>query len=458
MYEGCCTWPRFWSPTKKPVLLSRKAAGSNCTVRKELRLRSGFVCQVQSRVSADLFLASPSSSCCQKQKMMQVRKRCSAMAANVLRSQALISHSPSRWLGRITCWIGPPPCGGGSLRAMAHITGHKKTTKKNKKKRAAVFKKSNKKSAGMRPSKGAKPKAPFFETPLPADYPLGPNYQGSPNADNNKGEDVPPLMMKATGSRWAYVASAACEESGVRPELLFRGHDGESTTEFRQSMFSSTGSFVYFPPRSFNYEYPKDTTQFEVAFIGRSNVGKSSLVNAIMGANLAVTSKQPGRTQQPYYYGWVKDSIDRRELEASMASAFIVDLPGYGFAVGPDNAVDSWQQTTQEYLVARREAGALRRVFVLQDSRLGLPQSIDDSVCSWLENEGIPYSVVLTKADSPLLAVKHANMLCLKYMQLSMDDQSDVCYMSPMIHITSAKKGTGLVELLSTIASELKRS
>jgi GTP-binding protein len=370
------------------------------------------------------------------------------------------------------------------VRTMAQITGHKKTTKKNKKKRAAIQRKKEAKAikagkmkrpihprqggprvGGGKGRKRGAPKPPFYDTPLPPDYPLGPNYVPPEEVEQKQVEiDVPPLMMSATASRWAFIATAACDAAtaphggAIRPHKLFDGCWNMDVADFRQKlMFAGSGSFVYFSPKDLGYEYPKYQTraQNEVAFVGRSNVGKSSLINALMGSKLALTSKQPGRTQQPYYYGWVNDSIDRRKLETTMAAAFFVDLPGYGYAIGPDQAVDSWQQTTQDYLTTRRDAGALRRVFVLQDSRLGVAQDMDDSVCSWLDEAEIPYSIVLTKADAPLMAIKHANMCSLRYQRLLVENPDEPVYMSPVIHITSAKKGTGLVELLSTIAPEL---
>lgn len=279
----------------------------------------------------------------------------------------------------------------------------------------------------------------------------------------------------------------------------------------------------------------------EVAFLGRSNVGKSSLVNALMNKTLAVTSKQPGRTQQAYYYGWIpsrvlssflpKDSSLHPTASTSTTSShitsvpiaavtgFLVDLPGYGFAVGPDSAVETWQVATQDYLRQRRDAGALKRVYVLQDARLQTPQQVDGDVLRWLEDEEIPHTVVLTKADdhhtimnktgSTIGVIKHANICCFRYHQLwfesgatipdheetgshgtdeeadssgndsegdinSEDEQDDdreysdeaveeeeeeeemvgTIMLSPVVHVTSSKKQTGLAELLASVESE----
>ncbi|OEU22328.1 MMR_HSR1-domain-containing protein, partial [Fragilariopsis cylindrus CCMP1102] len=130
----------------------------------------------------------------------------------------------------------------------------------------------------------------------------------------------------------------------------------------------------------------------EVAFLGRSNVGKSSLINAIMRKNLCITSKSPGRTQLPYYYG----------NPSGQPQGFIVDLPGYGFAKKPMSITEDWQKDTQDLLLHRRhEAKVLKRLFLLMDARRGVqgPNEHDRIVMRWLEDAEIPFTVVLTKAD-----------------------------------------------------------
>ena len=121
----------------------------------------------------------------------------------------------------------------------------------------------------------------------------------------------------------------------------------------------------------------------EVAFAGRSNVGKSSLINALFGQRkLAKTSSTPGRTQQLNYFN-LNDQV------------YIVDLPGYGFAKAPKEIVKNWQKLINTYLVGRAN---LRRVFVLIDSRHGI-KKIDEEIMDMLDTAAVTYQIVLTKID-----------------------------------------------------------
>ena len=121
----------------------------------------------------------------------------------------------------------------------------------------------------------------------------------------------------------------------------------------------------------------------EIALAGRSNVGKSSLVNALTGRKaLARTSVTPGRTQELIFFGVGPDLT-------------LVDMPGYGFAKAPKDKVDAWTATVHAYLRGRAN---LARVFVLIDSRHGL-KPIDLEVLDGLDKAAVSYAIVLTKAD-----------------------------------------------------------
>src|SRR3569832_1561492 len=129
---------------------------------------------------------------------------------------------------------------------------------------------------------------------------------------------------------------------------------------------------------------PADLT--EIAFAGRSNVGKSSLIYALTGTtSLARTSNTPGRTQE------------RNIFESTDAPLRIVDMPGYGFAAAPRDKVEAWTKLINSYLRGRPN---LRRVYVLVDGRHG-PKAHDLTVMNELDKSAVSYQVVLTKADKP---------------------------------------------------------
>ena len=128
-----------------------------------------------------------------------------------------------------------------------------------------------------------------------------------------------------------------------------------------------------------------DPDRLEIAFAGRSNVGKSSLINALAGAGLARTSNTPGRTQELNIF------------ESDNAPLRIVDMPGYGFAKAPEAKVKQWTRLIHQYLTGRPN---LRRVYVLIDGRHG-PNANDKSVMNELDKAAVSYQVVVTKADKP---------------------------------------------------------
>ena len=124
--------------------------------------------------------------------------------------------------------------------------------------------------------------------------------------------------------------------------------------------------------------------RLEVCFAGRSNVGKSSLINALTNRKgLARASNTPGRTQEINFF--------------TLDDLYLVDLPGYGFAKAPVAVVEKWQRLLKSYLAGR---ATLRRVFLLIDSRHG-PKAVDDDIMSLLDSAAVTFQVVLTKIDKP---------------------------------------------------------
>ncbi|RFC62112.1 YihA family ribosome biogenesis GTP-binding protein [Fulvimarina endophytica] len=130
----------------------------------------------------------------------------------------------------------------------------------------------------------------------------------------------------------------------------------------------------------------------EVAFAGRSNVGKSSLINALLGQKgLARTSNTPGRTQELNFF--VPDGFGGETTE--LPPLALVDMPGYGYAKAPKEKVDAWTDLVFDYLRGR---ATLKRVFVLIDSRHGLKAN-DEEVLKLLDKSAMSYQIVLTKID-----------------------------------------------------------
>ncbi len=174
---------------------------------------------------------------------------------------------------------------------------------------------------------------------------------------------------------------------------------------------------------------PGDRT--EIAFAGRSNVGKSSLINALTNrVNLARTSNTPGRTQELNIF------------EADDAPMRIVDMPGYGFAKAPKKTVEKWTRLIHSYLKGR---ATLRRVFVLIDGRHG-PKAADETVMNELDTAAVSYQIVLTKADKP----KTAELERVRAKTAQMIAKHPAAH--PEMIITSSEKGIGLEELRATIS------
>ena len=175
---------------------------------------------------------------------------------------------------------------------------------------------------------------------------------------------------------------------------------------------------------------PQDTKP-EYAFIGRSNVGKSSLINMLTSnKKLAKTSSTPGKTLLINHF------IINKEW-------YLVDLPGYGFAKRSKSEVAKLDQMIRGYILQREQ---LVNVFVLVDIRLE-PQKIDLEFIEWLGQSGVPFSIVFTKADK--LSVGKANQSVEAYKQKLLETWEEL----PPVFVTSAEKKLGREEVLDYIAS-----
>ena len=171
--------------------------------------------------------------------------------------------------------------------------------------------------------------------------------------------------------------------------------------------------------------------RLEICFAGRSNVGKSSLINALTGRkNLARASNTPGRTQEINYFA-LGDSL------------YMVDLPGYGYAEAPKAIVAKWQRLLKAYLAGRQ---TLRRAFVLIDTRHGIKE-VDAEILTLLDRSAVTFQVVLTKADK----VKAADRDAIFAQVRAALQKHPAAY--PEIIMTSSEKGDGIETLRALIAT-----
>lgn len=170
--------------------------------------------------------------------------------------------------------------------------------------------------------------------------------------------------------------------------------------------------------------------RIEICFAGRSNVGKSTLINALTGRkSLARTSNTPGRTQEINFF--------------TLADThYLVDLPGYGFAKAPVATVEKWQRLLKAYLSGR---ATLRRAFVLIDARHGI-KPVDDDILKLLDTSAVTFQVVLTKADKVKLKDRDRVIE-----QVRAALQSHVAAF-PEIVVTSSETGDGIDTLRAVIA------
>ncbi|WP_426124076.1 ribosome biogenesis GTP-binding protein YihA/YsxC [Pararhizobium sp. PWRC1-1] len=176
----------------------------------------------------------------------------------------------------------------------------------------------------------------------------------------------------------------------------------------------------------------------EIAFAGRSNVGKSSLINGLVGQKgLARTSNTPGRTQELNYF--VPDGYSGQP--GDLPPMALVDMPGYGYAQAPKEHVDAWTKLVFDYLRGR---STLKRVYVLIDSRHGIKKN-DDDVLDLLDKAAVSYQVILTKTDK----IKDPAVPRLISETLEKIKKRPAAF--PEVLATSSEKGLGMEELRAAI-------
>ncbi len=207
--------------------------------------------------------------------------------------------------------------------------------------------------------------------------------------------------------------------------------DEADLTEAARRLFAGPVVFLKSAP---SLEFLPDPTLPELAFSGRSNVGKSSLLNALTGRkSIARASVTPGRTQELNFFEVGEPAVLR-----------LVDMPGYGYAKAPKSIVKQWQQVVRDYLRGR---AVLKRTLVLIDARHG-PKDVDREMMKMLDDAAVGYRLVITKADKIKASELEAALLA------TQTEARKHSAAFPVIHVTSAEKGLGIAELRAAVLGD----
>lgn len=211
------------------------------------------------------------------------------------------------------------------------------------------------------------------------------------------------------------------EEEAVRAELI-----GQA-----RLLFAGRVDFIKSAPA---LKFLPDPDVPEIAFAGRSNVGKSSLLNALTGRkSIARTSVTPGRTQELNYFEVGEPTRLR-----------LVDMPGYGFAKAPPKVVETWRRLVRDFLRGRV---VLKRTLLLIDSRHGV-KPVDEDMMQMLDEAGVGYRVVLTKADK----IKASELQAVTEATIAAARKRTAAY--PEIIVTSSEKKMGIEELRAAVLQD----
>lgn len=202
-------------------------------------------------------------------------------------------------------------------------------------------------------------------------------------------------------------------------------------TESARRLFSGRVDFLRSAP---SLQFLPDPEEPEIAFAGRSNVGKSSLINAVTGRkSIARASVTPGRTQELNFFEVGTPTQIR-----------LVDMPGYGFAKAPLKVVENWKKLVRDYLRGRV---VLKRALVLIDSRHGV-KDVDREMMKMLDESAVGYRLVLTKADK----IKASELEAVLVATQAEARKHSAAF--PVVHVTSAEKGMGVAELRTAILED----
>ena len=196
-------------------------------------------------------------------------------------------------------------------------------------------------------------------------------------------------------------------------------------------LFSGRVEFLKSAPA---LQFLPDPEHPEIAFCGRSNVGKSSLLNALTGRRaIARTSVTPGRTQELNFFEVGEPTVFR-----------LVDMPGYGFAKAPPKVVEKWRNLVREFLRGRVP---LKRTLLLVDSRHGV-KDVDREMMRMLDEAAVGYRIVLTKADK----IKASELA--KVVEATAQEARKHPAAFPVIHVTSSEKKMGIDELRAAVLAD----